>query len=70
MAPRNTSRGVTSVEVAVPNVDQVAAQGMVLAVKIIAVERLLHRVFVEGGTQVVGHLRRTVDTNGIAEGDE
>jgi hypothetical protein len=48
----------------------VPADGVILAVEIDAVERLLHRVFVERGAEVVGDLLRSVETNLFAERNE
>src|SRR5690606_21952575 len=50
--------------------DEVAADGVILAVEIDAVERLLHRAFVERGAEVVGDHFRSVETNLFAERNE
>jgi len=50
--------------------DEVSADGVILAVEIDAVERLLHRAFVERGAEVVGDHFRSVETNLFAERNE
>jgi hypothetical protein len=47
--------------------DELATEGMVLAVEIDTVERFLERILVEGRTQVVRHLGRGVELNLFAE---
>ena len=50
--------------------DEMPADGVILAVEIDAVERLLHRAFLERGAEVIGNLLRSVETDFFAERNE
>lgn len=47
--------------------DEIAIEEMIFAVEIDTVERLLHRILVEGRTQLVGNLGGVVELNLFAE---
>ena len=50
--------------------DEMSADGVIFAVEIDAVERLLHRAFLERGAEVIGNLLRSVETDLFAERNE
>ena len=50
--------------------DQMPAQRMILAIEINAVERLLERIFVERGAEVIGDLLRCIELHFFTGGNE
>ena len=50
--------------------NEMPADGVILAVEIDAVERLLHRILVESGAEVIGDFLRSVETDLFAERNE